>query len=83
MINPKLNLEKITDLLESLGFEAVTKLKFKRGFVDVEIKDGIIPDGCEWPIKPFFQVRVYGPGNEYVGQFDCKIKDFFVFENKA
>jgi hypothetical protein len=76
MQHPNISLDKLTAKLESIGFEAITKLQFRRGFVDVRIVNGLIPE--EWDKIPevFFQVTVWNGDVE--GKFICPIDQFFV-----
>lgn len=76
MIHPKIDLDKLTAQLESIGFEARTRLQFRRGFVDVRIVNGLIPDNIDFVPDVFFQVTVWLPDIE--GKFICRIDQFFV-----
>jgi hypothetical protein len=76
MVHPNIDLDKLTTQLESIGFEAITKLQFRRGFVDVRIVNGLIPE--EWDKIPevFFHVTVWNGDNE--GKFICPIDQLFI-----
>jgi hypothetical protein len=76
MVNPNIDLDKVTDQLESIGFEAITRLQFRRGFVDVRIVNGLIPDGIDFVPEVFFQVTVCNDGVE--GKFICPIVQLFI-----
>lgn len=76
MTHPSINLDKITADLESLGFEARTRLQFRRGFVDVRVVNGLIPEGLDLVPEVFFSVTVYGAGNEVSGVWSCPIDSF-------
>jgi hypothetical protein len=76
MTHPNIDLEKLTAKLESVGFEAITKLQFRRGFVDVRIVNGLIPDNIDFVPEVFFQVTVNNGDVE--GKFICQIDQFFV-----
>jgi len=76
MTHPNIDLEKLTAKLESVGFDAITKLQFRRGFVDVRIVNGLIPDKIDFVPEVFFQVTVNNGDVE--GKFICQIDQFFV-----
>jgi hypothetical protein len=76
MTHPNIDLEKLTAQLESIGFEARTRLQFRRGFVHVRIVNGFIPDNIEFVPDVFFQVTVWDGDLE--GKFICQIDQFFV-----
>jgi hypothetical protein len=80
MTNPHLDLPAVTAKLESLGFEARTKLLFRRGFVDVIIVDGILPDNTPPDLitPPLFSVKIYT--DEHCGSFDCPIDGLHVLD---
>jgi hypothetical protein len=76
MVHPNIDLDKLIEQLESIGFEAITKLQFRRGFVDVRIVNGLIPDGIDFVPDVFFQVTVWNGDNE--GKFICQIDQLFI-----
>lgn len=76
MIHPNIDLDKLTAQLESIGFEARTRLQFRRGFVDVRIVNGLVPDNIDFVPDVFFQVTVNDGDVE--GKFICQIDQFFV-----
>jgi len=76
MTHPNIELDKLTAQLESIGFEAITKLQFRRGFVDVRIVNGLVPDNIDFVPDVFFQVTVWNGDVE--GKFYCPIDQFFV-----
>lgn len=76
MTHPNIDLEKLTAQLESIGFEAITCLQFRRGFVDVRIVNGLISDNIEFVPEVFFQVTVWD--GDVDGKFICQIDQFFV-----
>lgn len=76
MIHPNIDLDKLTAQLESIGFEAITRLQFRRGFVDVRIVNGLIPDNIDFVPDVFFQVKIWNGDIE--GRFICQIDQFFV-----
>ena len=80
MTNPHLDLPTVTAQLESLGFEARTKLLFRRGFVDVLIVDGILPDNMPPDLikPPFF--RISFDTDEHFGSFICPIDALYILE---
>lgn len=80
MINPHLDLPAVTAQLESLGFEARTKLLFRRGFLDVQIVDGFIPENTPPDLikPPFFRISIYN--NDLLGSFTCDIQDLNVLD---
>lgn len=73
MTNPHLDLQAVTAQLESLGFEARTKLEFRRGFVDIRIVDGFIPENTppELIKPPFFRISIYE--GHFLGSFTCDL----------
>ena len=78
MIHPKIDLDGLTAQLESIGFEARTRLQFRRGFVDVRIVNGLVPDNIDFLPDAFFQVSVWDKEIEVEGKFICQIDQFFV-----
>jgi len=76
MIHPNIDLDKLTAQLESIGFEARTRLQFRRGFVDVRIVNGLVPDNIDFVPDVFFQVTVWNVDVE--GKFICPIDQFFL-----
>jgi hypothetical protein len=76
MVHPNIDLDKLTTQLESIGFEAITKLQFRRGFVDVRIVNGLIPEELDKIPEVFFQVTVWNGDNE--GKFICPIDQLFI-----
>lgn len=78
MTHPSINLDKITTDLEALGFEARTRLQFRRGFLDVRVINGLIPEGLDFLPEVFFQVSVYNQENEVQGVWSCPIDSFRV-----
>ncbi len=76
MIHPNIDLDKLTAQLESIGFDAITKLQFRRGFVDVRIVNGLIPDNIDFVPEIFFQVTVFN--GDVDGKFICQPDQFFV-----
>ena len=83
MIHPHIDLEYMTDELGKLCFVQVTQLVFKRDFVEIEIKDGIIPAGAEHLCEPFFRIKIYAPASGSYAQIDCDILKLLVFVNSA
>lgn len=77
MTHPSINLPDLTAKLESIGFEALTKLLFRRGFVDVIIVNGLLPDNLTpeeieaWP--PHFRITMFEQSADIEGVFDCPI----------
>ena len=80
MTNPHLDLPAVTAQLESLGFKARTKLLFRRGFLDVTIMDGLLPDNTpEDLIKPpFFRISI--DTDERYGCFICPLDSLHILE---
>ena len=84
MVHPKINLEKLTTQLESIGFEARTKLLFRRGFVDVLIVNGIVPDKIPEDLvgefEPFFRITITNKSGDIQGAFNCPISEFTILK---
>lgn len=78
MIHPKINLEKITSDLEALGFEAITRLQFRRGFLDVRVVNGLIPEGLDFVPEVFFQITVFNREDGIDGGWCCPIDSFML-----
>lgn len=76
MTHPNIDLPKITAQLEAIGFEAKTAIQFRRGFMDVRIVNGLVPDNIDFVPEVSFQVTVYGEGNEVSGVWHCPIDSF-------
>ncbi|HPU58502.1 MAG TPA: hypothetical protein PLG48_03190 [Candidatus Avimonas sp.] len=76
MIHPNIDLDKLTAQLESIGFEAITKLQFRRDFLDVRIVNGLLPEELDKIPEVFFQVTVWNGDIE--GRLFCPIDQFFV-----
>ena len=87
MIHPKIDLDKLTAQLESIGLEARTRLLFRRGFMDVTIVNGLVPDNIEAILSPkelnladpFFRIELYDEHAERAGCFNCPIEGFSPF----
>ena len=83
MTNPKIDLENVARHLESVGFERRTKTKFRRGFVDIEVVNGIIPDvymqAPEEAAEPQFCVKFYSDDNALYAQL--MLNTLFVMPN--
>jgi len=88
MIHPKIDLDNLTAQLESIGFEARTRLLFRRGFVDVIIVNGLVPDGIETILSPkqlhwadpFFRIELWDENAQHNGSFNCPIEGFTVLD---
>ena len=88
MIHPKIDLDKLTAQLESIGLEARTRLLFRRGFMDVTIVNGLVPDNIETILSPkelnwadpFFRIELWDENAEHAGSFNCPIEGFTVLE---
>lgn len=84
MIHPNIDLPKLTAQLESLGFEARTKLLFRRGFVDVIIVNGIVPDNIPDDLvgkfEPFLRIDITDKDAQHAGSFTCPIEGFNVLD---
>lgn len=84
MIHPKIDLPKLTAQLESIGFEARTRLLFRRGFVDILIVDGLVPDQTPEDLlgkfEPFFRITICDESGDIQGSFNCQIEGFNVLE---
>lgn len=86
MIHPKIDLDKLTAQLESVGFEARTRLLFRRGSLDVTIVNGLVPDNIETILSPkelnwadpFFRIELYDEHAGFCGSFNCHIQGFTV-----
>lgn len=76
MTHPSIDLDKVTSDLEAIGFEAVTKLQFRRGFVDVRVVNGLIPEWVDFLPEVCFRITVYGDGNDVSGVWHCPIDTF-------
>jgi hypothetical protein len=80
MTHPDINLDKITSDLEALGFEAVTRLQFRRDFLEVRVVNGLIPEGLDFLPEAVFQITVYDKESEVLGCWYCPIDSFRVDE---
>ena len=84
MTHPSINLPELTAQLESIGFEARTKLLFRRGFVDVRIENGIVPDQIPEDLigkfAPFFRITITDESGDIQGSFTCPIEGFTVLK---
>ena len=84
MIHHSINLPQLTAQLESVGFEARTKLLFRRGFVDVLIVNGLVPDKIPSDLvgefAPFFRITICDESGDIQGSFNCPIEGFTVLE---
>ena len=88
MTHPKIDLPALTAQLESIGFEALTRLLFRRGFMDVIIVNGLVPEGIETILSPknlhwadpFFRIDLWDESAEFCGSFNCPIEGFTVLE---
>lgn len=84
MIHPNIDIQKLTAQLESIGFEARTKLLFRRGFVDVMIVDGIVPDKIPKDLigkfEPFFRITITDESGDIQGSFNCPFEGFTVLK---
>ena len=78
-----MTLQDITAQLTGMGFKARSATVFQLGNVDVQIKDAFLPPEIAAKHPPFFQVTVYGEGNEHCAVFTCPIDSFQVFKNSA
>lgn len=76
MIHPNIDLPAITSNLEALGFEAITKLQFRRGFLDVRIVNGLIPEGLDFVPDVHFRISVYDQDSGAEGVWNCPIDSF-------
>ena len=84
MLHPNIDLDKLTAQLESVGFEARTKLLFRRGFVDVLIVNGLVPDNTPKDIieafAPYFRITIEDKSGGIQGSFNCPIEGFTVLK---
>ena len=76
MIHPSIDLPSITANLEALGFEAITKLQFRRGFLDVRVVNGLIPEGLDFVPEVCFRISVYDQDSGADGVWHCPIGSF-------
>lgn len=81
MQHPDIDLDDIAKKMIDLGFTQTSKTCFDRDFLNVTIKDSILPGWAALICKPFFVVKIYSPGNELIMQFTCQIDDFETFKN--
>lgn len=89
MIHPNINLPQLTRELESVGFTARTKLLFRRGFVDILIVNGLVPENIENILSPqemiafanpFFRITIEDESGDIQGSFTCPISGFNILE---
>lgn len=84
MIHPNIYLPVLTAKLESIGFEARTRLLFRRGFVDVMIVNGLLPDQTPedliGKLDPHFRITICDETGDVQGSFTCPIKGFTILE---
>ena len=84
MTHPNLDLPKLTAQLESIGFEARTRLLFRRGFADIVIVNGILPDQIPEDLAdkfdPFFRITISDESGYTQGSFNCPIEGFNILE---
>jgi len=84
MLHPNIDLPQLTAQLESIGFEARTKLLFRRGFVDVRIENGIVPDNTPEDLletfAPYFRITITDESGDIQGSFTCPIEGFTVLK---
>ena len=80
MIHQNIDLDKITASLETIGFEAITRLQFRRGFIDIRIINGLIPKGLDFLPEVFFQITMFDTENTVSAVWNCPIDNFRIDE---
>lgn len=76
MVHPNIDLDKITADLEAAGFEAITRLQFRRGFLDVRVVNGLIPDNIDFVPEVCYMVSAYNRENEVSAVWYCPFDSF-------